>query len=133
MIRRLLVGLAVTATAQAAPLFAARPGLGGGEDLGVSLGRIVGALLICTAVAALAILLIRQRSGRIDLRAMFARIELRQRPIQVVETRRLSAHADICLLRHEGRDYLLLLTAGRSQVLHESDSAAPGKAEGQGA
>jgi hypothetical protein len=117
----LLTAALAGATAMLAPaqLLAAQPRLGGGGDLGVSLGRIVAALLICTAVAILAALLLRQRSGKIDLRTLLSRVELRQREIQVVETRRLSLHADICLLRHGGREYLLLLMAGDARVLNE--------------
>jgi hypothetical protein len=110
------------------PAFAARAGLAGGEDLGVSLGRIVGALLVCIIVAVLAVLLIRQRSGRTDLRAIFSRLELRPRAIEVVETRRLSANADICLVRHGGREYLLLLMAGSARILRDdaaAEAAAP--------
>lgn len=98
--------------------------LGGGQPLDVSLGRIVIALLIAIIVAVLAILLIRQRSGKIDLAALFARVELKSRAIHVVETRRLSPHADICLVRHDDREYLLLLLAGRAQVLRDAPQIA---------
>ncbi|HEX9933335.1 MAG TPA: hypothetical protein VGB08_10885 [Allosphingosinicella sp.] len=113
--------LAAACFSPLSPLLAASPGLGGGEELGVSLGRIITALIICIIVAVLAVLLIRQRSGKVDLAALFARIEMRPRAVQVVETRRLSVHADICLLRHDGREYLLLLMAGACQVLREND------------
>ena len=99
-------------------------GLGGGEALGVSLGRVVTALIICVAIAFLAALLIRQRAGKGDLSGVFARMDPRARAIQVVETRRLSAHADICLVRHEGREYLLLLLAGHGSVLRERPASA---------
>jgi hypothetical protein len=108
------------ATAAAGRAFASRGRLGGGEDLDVSLGRIVVALVISIIVAALAVLFIRQRTGRTDIRAVFSRFELRPREIEVVETRRLSPHADICLVRHGGRQYLLLLMAGAAQLLSET-------------
>ena len=98
--------------------------LGGGGELGVSLGRVVAALLICIMVAALAALLIRQRTGHRDLGRLFSRLELRTRAIEVLETRRLSAHADICLVRHAGKAYLLLLMAGAAQVLSETSLAS---------
>ena len=110
----LLLGLAGPAAAR---------GLGGGEALNVSLGRTVAALTICIVVAVFAVLLLRQRSGRLDLRALFNRIELRQRAVQVVETRRLSPHGDVCLLRHDGREYLVVLVAGDCRVLREIDIA----------
>jgi hypothetical protein len=93
--------------------------LGGGQPLEVSLGRIVAALVICVVVAVLAVLLLRQRSGRIDLRGLFSRLELRTRVVEVVETRRLSLHGDICVVRHAGREYLLIVMAGSARVLRE--------------
>lgn len=107
---------------------AAQPHLGGGGSLDVSLGRIIASLVICIIVAVLAILLIRQRGGRGDLAAMFARLQPQARAIEVIETRRLNPHADICLVRHAGRDYLLVLQAGSMQVLRDepmADGGAP--------
>jgi hypothetical protein len=70
------------------------------------------------------VLLIRQRSGSIDLQAFFGRLNVSPRAVQVVETRRLSANADICLVRHRDREYLLLLLAGDARVLSERDAGA---------
>lgn len=96
--------------------------LGGGGAIDVSLGRIVVSIVICLIIAVLAILLIRQRSGKIDLGALFARMEPRGRAIEIVETRRLSPHADICMVRAGGRDYLLVLQQGSMQVLSDAPS-----------
>ena len=122
----MLLALNLLAIAGTAQPHTAR--LGGGGAIDVSLGRIVISLVICVIVAALAILLLRQRSGRIDLATFFQRIEPRTRAIQVVETRRLSPHADICLVRQGGREYLLVLQQGSVQVLSEQASATPGDA-----
>jgi hypothetical protein len=108
----------------ASPAWAGGGRLGGGQPLEVSLGRIVSALVICIIIAVLAVLLIRQRSGKIDLHALFGRLQMRPRAIEVVETRRLSPHADICLIRNAGREYLLLLLAGNAQVLREEPAEA---------
>jgi flagellar biogenesis protein FliO len=102
---------------------AAQPHLGGGGALDISLGRIIASLVICIIIAVLAILLIRQRGGRGDLAAMFARLQPQARAIKVVETRRLSPHADICLVRHDGRDYLLVLQQGSMQVLRDEPTS----------
>ena len=110
------------------PALASTHRLAGGGDIGVSLGRIVAALLICIIVAVLAALLLRQRAGHQDLARLFTRFDLRARAIEVVETRRLSPHADICLVRYDGKDYLVLLMAGATQVLSE----APAKIQPQG-
>ena len=118
-IRHCLAGLACLI---AQPALAAAPArLGGGGELDISLGRIVLSLIICIIIAVLAILLIRQRSGRIDLRALFARIEPRAAHIRIVETRRLSPHADVSVVEHGGREYLLLLQPTAAQVLRERD------------
>ena len=113
----------------AAPALAGGGRLGGGQPLEVSLGRIVAALVICIIVAVLAALLIRQRSGKIDLHALFGRLQARPRAIDVVETRRLSPNADICVVRHSGREYLLLLLAGDARVLSEQPVAQAVEAE----
>lgn len=99
----------------------ARRPLGGGGAVDVSIGRIIVSLVFCIIVATLAILLIRQRGGRMDLAGLFARFEPRARAIDVLETRRLSPHADICLIRHDAREYLVVLQQGSMQVLRESD------------
>jgi hypothetical protein len=121
-------GIILLAISPIKPALASTHRLGGGGDIGVSLGRIVAALLICIIVAVLAALFLRQRAGHQDLARLFTRFDLRTRAIEVVETRRLSPHADICLVRHDGKDYLLLLMAGAAQVL----SQAPTKAQPQG-
>jgi hypothetical protein len=110
---------ACAALLAAAPALATGGRLGGGQPLEVSLGRIVSALVICIIIAVLAALLIRQRSGKIDLYALFGRLQSRPRAIEVVETRRLSPNADICVVRHSGREYLLLLLAGNARILSE--------------
>ncbi|WP_034158867.1 hypothetical protein [Sphingomonas sp. ERG5] len=102
--------------------------LGGGGDLDVSLGRIVVSLVICIVIAVLAALLIKQRSGKIDLKAWLARIEPRAGAIRVVETRRLSVHADISVVQHGEREYLLLLQQNNAQVLR--DRPIPPTADG---
>ena len=97
--------------------------LGGGGEVDVSLGRIIISFVICIIIAGLAILLIRQRTGKIDLATLFAKIEPRAREIKVVETRRLSPHADISLVRQGGREYLLVLQQGSMQVLRDEPVA----------
>jgi hypothetical protein len=115
--------------AASAPALAGGGRLGGGQPLEVSLGRIVAALVICIIVAVLAALLIRQRAGKLDLYALFGRLQSRPRAIEVVETRRLSPHADICVVRHSGREYLLLLLAGNARILREEPIDRQAEAE----
>ena len=98
----------------------AAPHLGGGGSGTVSFVRVAASLAICLVIAVLAVLLIRQRSGGMDLAGALRRIAPRAGRVEVVETRRLSPHADVCLLRHDDREYLLILQAGRTRVLRES-------------
>jgi hypothetical protein len=95
--------------------------LGGGGDVDISLGRIVVAFVICIIVAVLAALLIRQRGGRIDLTQLLARTGPRTRRINIVEMQRLNPYNDICLVRYDGREYLLVLQQGGTQILRERD------------
>ena len=113
----------------AAPSWAIAAPLGGGQGPDVSLVRVLAALLFSLIVAAAAILLIRHRGGRVDLAGLFARFESRRRAIHVVETRRLSPHADICVVRHGGSEYLLLLMAGDARVLSERPEAGDAAAD----
>ena len=123
---------AAFAVSLASPALAtARQGLGGGDALGVSLARIVAALAVCLIVAVLAILLLRQRSGKTDLARFFAPMTSARRSIEVVETRRLSPHADICVVRHNRQEYLLLLLAGAATILSQTAVADDGNEVGE--
>jgi hypothetical protein len=111
---------AVLAAAGGAASADAAGRLGGGAALDVSPWRILAALILCVIIAVLAALMIRQRGGRIALATLLPRLDPGRRAIEVVETRRLSPHADLCVVRHDGREYLLLLLAGDARVLNES-------------
>lgn len=115
ILRRTLAGALLAAASASAHANAAR--LGGGEDLYVSLSRIVVALLIAIVLIVAAAVLIRQHGGKHDLAAVLGRVRLKSRNIDVLEARRLSPHADICLVRHRSREYLLLLGSGHGRVL----------------
>lgn len=111
----------------AEPAFADGGRLGGGGDLGISLTRIVTALLLCLMLAGLAALLLKRSGGKVDLTAV-RRLLVRlpaERRIDVVETRRVSTYADVCLLRCDGREYLILCAAQQQTLLRESEIAVP--------
>jgi hypothetical protein len=99
---------------------------GGGGGVDVSLTRIVTALILCLMLAALAVLLLKRSGGKVDLpalRGLFARMPVAARRIEVIETRRVSQHAEVCLLRCDGRDYLILCAQQQQTVLRDSPSA----------
>ncbi len=117
-------GFAVLAVIAANPALAATPRLAGGGALDISLTRIVLALLLCMAAAVAAVLILKGKGGRLDLSGFraIARVHADRR-IAVLETRRISAHADACLLRCDGIDYLILSSANQQQVLRETPAA----------
>lgn len=102
----------------AAALAAAPARLGGGGTLDVSLGRIVSALVFCTLIAVAAALLAKRGGGRIDWHAprRWGAARVRRR-IDVIESRRISMHADLCLFRCDDEEFVVLSSATGQQVL----------------
>lgn len=97
--------------------------LGGGGALDVSLGRIVSALVLCLFLAGLAALLLRHGGGRINWAAFRDWKAARpERRIEIIESRRISPHADICLLRCDDEDFLVLSSATTQQVLRRAST-----------
>ncbi|HWU94982.1 MAG TPA: hypothetical protein VN029_05250 [Sphingomonas sp.] len=84
-------------------------------------------LILCLMLAALAAFALKRSGGRIDVKRMgglIAKLPV-QRRVEVVETRRASQYADICLIRCDGREYLVLSSQQRQLVLRETEYAAP--------
>jgi hypothetical protein len=92
---------------------------GGGVD--IPIGRIVIAFIFCVMIAFLAILLLRQRMGQGGVPGWLRQVAPGRGAIEIVEVRRMSVHADIGLVRHGGREYLLILQAGGNRILSEGD------------
>jgi len=118
----MLLGLATTLPAQAQTSH-----LGGGGPLNLSLTRIVSALILCLMVAALAALALKRGGGRIDLSRMRGLISAlpAKRRIEPIETRRISQYADLCLVRCDGEEYLILSSQQQQLVLRSPDTSAP--------
>lgn len=98
--------------------------LGGGSDPTPSFGRVLAALLASLIVAGVAILLIRKRQGRgAPLLARWAgpRSTSQAKVLEVVETRRLSQHADICLVRFRGAETLLAISTNQLLVIDRTE------------
>ncbi len=109
---------------------AARGALGGGSDLSVSLWRIVAAIFVCSLAALLLALLLRAREATGSLAKLVQPLAIRTRAIDVIETRRLSPHADISVVQHNGREYLILLMAGAANILSVAPVAVRGEQDG---
>ncbi|MBX9813390.1 MAG: hypothetical protein K2X76_01670 [Sphingomonas sp.] len=108
----------------AAPALAAPRHLGGGGELDLSLGRLIFALLFCLGLAVIVALLLKRSGGKIDLAAFgrgFVALERSPRRLQLLEARRVSAHADLCLVRCDDREYLILSSAAQQQVIERRE------------
>lgn len=91
---------------------------------GIDAVRIVAALLLCLGLAVVVILLMRQRmaGGTVRLPGLMGAFgpQAGRRPgqrITVLETRRASPHADICLVAVDGREYLIATGPGGTRLL----------------
>lgn len=100
-------------------------GLGGGGGLDLSLTRIVLSLLLCLGIALSVIILLKRGGGRVNataLRSLLKGIPTSQR-IHVIESRRISAHADLCLIRCDDVEYVILSSAQGQKLLREQPAA----------
>ena len=125
----------VAASLAAHPALAAQ--LGTANAPMVPWGRIAFALLFCLTLAALAILALRHHRARLRLPRFGDRLPglppMPRRQIEVIETRRISQHGDVCLLQCRGRSYLIALGHGHAlllerQPLDGSDHGRPSHA-----
>jgi hypothetical protein len=84
--------------------------LGGGGSPDISPIRVLISLLVALACAFGLALFLRTRMGQHPASASVGQWLSRMgtlRRIEVVEARRVSAHADLCLVRNEGEEWLL--------------------------
>ncbi|MCW4463804.1 hypothetical protein OK349_19030 [Sphingomonas sp. BT-65] len=104
--------------------------LGGGGGLDLSLTRIVLSLLLCLGIALSVILLLKRNGGRMNaaaLRGLLKGIRTDQR-VRVIESRRISAHADFCLVRCDDVEYVILSSTREQKLLREQPAAGRGDA-----
>ncbi|MBX9645221.1 MAG: hypothetical protein K2W91_14130 [Novosphingobium sp.] len=98
--------------------------LGGGGSVEISGVRIVLALIVCLVVLALVLAVLRRKSLPKGL-ADKLRIGLGANGrIRTIESRRISPHADLCLVRCDDVEYLLVCTVGSVELL-ERRAAKP--------
>lgn len=98
--------------------------------------RLILSLLFCLALAGGAIALLRryQRDGSVlRLPRMFGQAALSTPArLKILETRRASPHADLCLAELDGDTYFLALTAAGVTVLHSAGPLATQPPPGEG-
>jgi hypothetical protein len=111
------VAAAIVGLMAATPVAAQR--LGGGTAVAIPVGRIIAALLLCALLALAAAVAIKRRGGRIDLGGWSKLLAKATPPrrIEIVETHRASQYADICLIRCDAREYLVLCSSTVQTVL----------------
>lgn len=99
-------------------------GLGGGGGTDISIVRVLAALAICVAAAFALALVVRMRKGApaSGRSGRIARAISGSRRIEVVEARRASPFADLCLVRCDGVEYLLLCGPANLQVLRQTQA-----------
>lgn len=105
------------------PTFAHATAFAPARGLDLHLGRVIVVLVLCVALAVgAAILLQRLSKSRPSSRALLGRW-LPAAPgqgVNVLETRRISIHADVCRLSYGGREYLVLVSPGGATLLKEA-------------
>lgn len=88
--------------------------LGQGADDEISLWRVGAALLLCLLLAVAAVFVLRTRMGRGTFAGLIVR---KDRRLQLVEALRLSSHADLCIVRCDGRELLVIVSPHESRLL----------------
>lgn len=112
---RRLVGRALLAGAMlaaAAPALAQRLGQGTGSE--VPVWRVLGALLICLALAVAAAILLRRRLGGGARPVAFGG----PRRLQLIETLRLSHQVDLCVVSCDSGEFLIASTPHGATVIN---------------
>lgn len=102
--------------------------LGGGAAPEVSLVRMIGALFVCLLLAGLVILYLRHRTGSPSA-PILRRLMNNSPEIEVREFRRLTVQHSLALIRHSGREWLLVLSPADTQVLNDLAVKEPSDAD----
>jgi hypothetical protein len=118
--------LALTLIGLAAPSLASAQRLGGASGFEPPLLRLALGLLLCTLVAIVAALAIRRFMHAGALNSMRGRLSLlgpTARKLRVIESHRISPHADVCMFTSGGREYLVVVSPGGATVLRDEAQA----------
>ncbi len=128
MSRRLtLVSLGIVVSGIAAVMLGSQPALaqqlGGARPLEIPYLQILAALVVCSLAALGAALAIQRRSGR-ALNLKFpvpwkSNQAPNNQPLKVLESHRLSPHADVCRISAHDSEYIVIVTAGSVTIVSE--------------
>ena len=97
--------------------------LGAAPDDDISLWRVIAALVLCLLLAVAAAFVLRARGGNRPLS-----LALRQRRLLMVETLRLGRNADLCIVRCDGREWLIAVSQNGAAVLGNPEAHPPQQA-----
>lgn len=115
-----LAGVLAATSASATPLITSRP-------VDLHLGRLVIVLILCIGLAVAAAFLLKRIAKTGGRAKVFAAPFLRGlggASVTVLESRRISVHADVCRFACDGREYLVVVSPGGATVLKEDASQA---------
>lgn len=106
------------------PVLASPHRLGGGDAAGVSIIRVIGTLFLCLLLAGAMIFLLKRAQldtseGLIGRLRQLLPAALPPGRIAVIESRRISPHADLCLLRAGEREYAVIVASAYATILSE--------------
>jgi hypothetical protein len=100
-----------------------------GRPLDLHLDRLIIVLVFCIVLAIAAAFLLKRAAAAGNQRGALVTPWLRNlgnSAITVLESRRISVHADVCRLTYAGREYLVVVSQGGATLLKED--AAPSDA-----
>lgn len=95
--------------------------LGGASETGVSVVRILAALLVCLVAAAALIFVVKRRSGSRSKLFNFRSLLDRRSQIEVIEVRRISSYAEVSLIACGESEYLILTGSSGQQIVERRD------------
>jgi len=125
---RRLRGAGAALAAACSPTMAAARDLAHGHPIELPLLRLVGGLLLCTLIAVIAALLLKRfvaGGGVLAIGKGAAAGWLKTGLVRVLETHRISPHADVCRLVCGQTEYLVVVSPGGATVLREAKAEEP--------
>jgi hypothetical protein len=103
--------------------------LAGGGGAEVSVWRVLAALIVSVAAAAVLAVVLRSRAMGRPTKHKWLSALARPGRIELVETRRIASLTELSLVRCDGTEYLILSSQGAAEVLERRPLPGTGQAE----
>jgi hypothetical protein len=112
---------AITILVSAPPAWSQQ--LGGAPPVDIPIVQILAGLVLCLFAAFAAALVLKRRSGLKSsaFRRLLGRAVKQDDGIAVLETRRLSPHADACRFTSGNREYVVVVTSSSCTVVSDTE------------